>query len=85
MRPCAPVYPDIRVRQAMQKAINLEELARTYYQGAVEAIPPPMINVKGFYTPFHELPKAVQEGYAFDPKKAKEPLAEAGYPNCIKV
>ena len=26
-----PWYPDIRVRQAMQKAINIEELAATYY------------------------------------------------------
>ena len=28
-----PWYPDIRVRQAMQKAINIEELAATYYGG----------------------------------------------------
>ena len=85
----APWYPDIRVRQAMQKAINLEELAATHYGGIEDPKPRPMVwggsELDGYSTPWSERPEAVREGYTYDPQRARELLAEAGYPDGFTV
>jgi peptide/nickel transport system substrate-binding protein len=69
---------DIKVRQALSLAINREELAKTYF--------------KGFATPGGRIWMAPYS-WAWDPKwgvdpydpaKAKQLLAEAGYPNKFK-
>lgn len=84
-----PWYPDIRVRQAMQKAINIEELAATYYGGVSDPIPQPFVwggsELDGYSTPWSQRPEAVREGYTYDPQRARELLAEAGYPDGFKV
>jgi len=76
-------YSDIRVRKAMQMAINLEELAEGYYNGTAD--PHPQILNEMLYpnltTPFDDMPEDVQEAFTYNPEGARALLAEAGYPN----
>jgi ABC-type transport system substrate-binding protein len=73
-----------KVRQAMNKAINRDELLRTLYKGRAR----PMY-VHGFYP---DLPgwdptweKRFPELYGYDVPAAKRLLAEAGYPKGFKA
>ena len=78
-------YSDIRVRKAMQMAINLPELAATYYGGT--ALDFPMMvhpSFPAYFTPLEELPEDCQEAFIYNPEGAKALLAEAGYPNGFK-
>ena len=82
-----PPFTDIKVRQALQMAINLEELAGIYYGGAAEPNPYGLINpsLNGYYTPFDEWPEDVKYTYTYNPEGARELLAEAGYPDGFKT
>jgi ABC-type transport system substrate-binding protein len=73
-----------KVRQAMNKAINRDELLKALYKG--RATP---TYVAGFYP---DLPgwdptweKRFPDLYGYDPKRAKQLLAEAGYPKGFKA
>src|SRR5215510_8036707 len=73
-----------KVRQPMNKAINRDEILKVMYKG--RAAP---TYVAGFYP---DLPgwdptwqKRFPEMYGYDLKKAKQLLAEAGYPNGFKA
>ena len=73
-----------KVRQAMNKAINREELLKVLYKGRAT-----YTYVMGFYP---DLPgwdptweKRFPEMYGYDPKKARQLLAEAGYPKGFKA
>ncbi|MGH8058414.1 MAG: ABC transporter substrate-binding protein, partial [Candidatus Entotheonellia bacterium] len=77
-------WTNIKVRQAMNKAVNRAELLRVLYKGRAT----PMY-VHGFYP---DLPgwdptweKRFPEMYGYDVKAAKRLLAEAGYPNGFKA
>jgi ABC-type transport system substrate-binding protein len=77
-------WTNIKVRQAMNKAINRDELLKVLYKGRAA----PMY-VAGFYP---DLPgwdptweKRFPEMYGYDVKAAKRLLAEAGYPNGFKA
>jgi ABC-type transport system substrate-binding protein len=77
-------WTDKKVRQAMNKAINRDEILKVMYKG--RATP---TYVAGFYP---DLPgwdptwaKRFPEMYGYDPKKAKQLLAEAGYPKGFKA
>ena len=76
------LFNDIRVRQAMQMAIDLETINETYYRGFAKWQPQGMIgdSLTGFYVPFEEWPEAVKQGYRYDPQGAEKLLDEAGYP-----
>ena len=80
-------WGDIRVRQALQMAINREEIAEEFYRGYVTPDPYPLMGslVKGFFTPFEEWPEETKKYFRYDPEAARQLLAEAGYPNCFKV
>ncbi len=80
-------WGDIRVRQALQMAINREEIAEEYYRGYVTPDPYPLwgSRVKGFYTPFEDWPEETKKYYRYDPEAARQLLAEAGYPDGFKV
>jgi ABC-type transport system substrate-binding protein len=73
-----------KVRQAMNKAINRAELLKVLYKGRAT-----YTYVMGYYP---DLPgwdptweKRFPEMYGYDPKKAKQLLAEAGYPKGFKA
>jgi peptide/nickel transport system substrate-binding protein len=80
-------WMDIRVRQALQMAINLEEIADVHYSGFVKPIPYPQFGqpVLGFYTPYEKWPEEVKQYFRYNPEGAKKLLAEAGYPDGFKV
>ena len=80
-----PPFGDIRVRKAMQMALDLEAITATYFKGQASATPQGMVGVKGYYIPFEEWPEEVKKGYMYDPEGAKKLLAEAGYPNGFKT
>ena len=70
---------DIRVRQAMSYAINRQEICDTYFQGT--AVP----GGRWFMSPnswgWSGASQEVQNGDPYDPAKAKQLLADAGYPS----
>ena len=80
-----PPYDDIRVRKAMQMAINLEEINDTYYKGYLsyaDLIPRGLVGrgMKGYHGPFEEWPEELQQEYTYNPEEAERLLDEAGYP-----
>ncbi len=80
-------FNDIKVRYAMNLAVNQQELAQDYYGGYADILGWPYANLKVFspiYTPLEEQSKTVQDLFGYDVARAKELLAEAGYPDGFK-
>ncbi|MDA0745893.1 MAG: ABC transporter substrate-binding protein, partial [bacterium] len=73
-----PPFHLLKVRRAVNHAVNKQALVDNLYQGlavpAVNPIPPTMWG-------YHD----GVEGYAYDPERAKALLAEAGFPNGFKT
>ncbi|HLR21820.1 MAG TPA: glutathione ABC transporter substrate-binding protein [Tissierellaceae bacterium] len=67
-------YDDVEVRQALNHAIDVDEIIDVVLEGAgTRATGPINDKVFGYDESL--------EGYEYDPEKAKEMLAEAGYPD----
>jgi peptide/nickel transport system substrate-binding protein len=82
MRVDTKPFDDIRVRQAMNMAVNREDIVKSIYSGHAEVFGFPMHpDYVGYFEPLTAMPKAVQDLYSYNPAKAKQLLAEAGYPN----
>jgi len=80
-------FNDVRLRRALMMAIDQKEIGDTYYGGEYELIgapSSPIPELMDTVTPFEELPQSVQEQFEYHPDKAKQLLAEAGYPNGLK-
>ena len=75
-------FDDIRVRRAMQMALDLETLHDTYFKGWGTWGPQGLVanDVPVAGIPFEEWPEEVKRGYVYDPEGAEELLDEAGYP-----
>ena len=81
-----PPFDDIRVRRAMQLALDLETIASTYFKGFADPRPHGVIhNDVSLGTPFDQWPEEVKQYYRYDPERAKQLLAEAGYPDGFKT
>ena len=80
-------YNDLRVRKALQMAIDLPNIAKSYYGGGAEPYPSTLTNrdVKGWGFPYEEWPQDLKDEYAYNPAAAKKLLADAGYPNGFKT
>ena len=76
-----PPWNDIRVRQAMQMALDLETIVNAYFKGYGDATPHGVIanDAPGFGTPFEEWPEEVKKTYRYDPEGAEALLDAAGY------
>ena len=78
-----PPFNDIRVRIAMQKALDLETINETWGKGWGTTQPAGVIGhrcVKGWNYPYEEWPEEIKERYTYDPAGAEALLDEAGYP-----
>ncbi len=75
-----PPFNDIRVRQAMNMAVDLETINKTYYIGVGNWLPQGQIaNDVAGGIPFEEWPEELKKGYMYDPEGAENLLDEAGY------
>ncbi len=78
----------LKVRRALNMAINKQELIDQYYGGNAElfAFPwPPTSDFDGIFRPLSTYPEDVQELFQYKPDKARQLLKEAGYPNGFKA
>jgi peptide/nickel transport system substrate-binding protein len=79
-------FSDVRVRQALLYGIDLNAINESLYKGLGD-----LISFPYFYDPAYarlylglddpEMPADVKDMYSYNPEKAKELLAEAGYPD----
>lgn len=82
MRMDTKPFDDIRVRRAMNMAIDKQAILKSYYGGHAEMLGYPQHpDYVGSYEPLDTMPPEVKELYQYNPAKAKQLLAEAGYPN----
>lgn len=72
-------FDDIRVRRALNLAVDKNAIIKSYYGGNAEMLAYPMHpTYTGYYEPLKDMPDSVKELYSYDPAKAKKLLAEAG-------
>ncbi len=81
-------FKDVGVRQALNLAVNQREILEDYYKGKGTMLAYPFVPKPSFadvYVPLEEMPEAVKELFEYKPEKARQLLAEAGYPNGFKT
>ncbi len=75
-------FADPRVRRALNLAVNQREIVELFYGGHAELMAYPQHPGFGaYYQPLEEMPASVQELFDYNPERARELLAEAGYPD----
>ncbi|NLE94232.1 MAG: ABC transporter substrate-binding protein [Dehalococcoidia bacterium] len=86
MRTDKPPFNDIRVRRALAMAIDRQAILKKYYndQAELAASLPNLPDYAGMYVPMDQLPESSRELYEYHPDRAKQLLAEAGYPDGLK-
>ena len=71
---------DVRVRRALNLAVNQREIVDLFYGGHAELMAYPQHPGFGeYFQPLEDMPASVQELFSYNPAKAKQLLAEAGY------
>ena len=79
MRVDTKPFDDIRVRRALNMAVNKQEIVKAYYNGNADLFGYPMHpDYTGYFEPLDKMPIAAQELFVYNPEKAKALLAEAG-------
>lgn len=75
-------FDDVRVRRALNMAVNKQEIIKSFYNGNAELFAYPQgPDYSGYFQSLEEQPASVRELFEYDPAKAKKLLAEAGYSN----
>lgn len=79
-------FSDVRVRRALQMAVDRQLMIDEYFHGEGLLINWPVRPFEAEHmTPAAELPPKAKELFEFNPEKARKLLAEAGYPKGFKA
>ena len=82
MRTDTKPFDDVRVRRAMNMAVNKQEIVSSFFGGNAEVFGYPQHPDYGaYFEPLSSMPESIKELYVYNPDKAKKLIAEAGYPN----
>lgn len=86
LRTDRPPLDDVRVRRALNMAIDRQQMIQLLYEGNAELMTFPQHPEFGdYYQPLSEMPESVQELFEYNPEKAKALLAEAGLENGFDI
>ena len=79
-------FDDVRVRKAMAMALDRQAILDSVYggEGVIFNFPYSKGHGEALFTPLEKLPKTTAEQFEYNPERAKQLLAEAGYPNGFK-
>jgi len=81
-------FKDLRVRRALMMATDFNAIKKDFFADDAELLGWPITNQKELsaaYLSIQDAPASVQELWRYDPDKAKQLLAQAGYPNGFKT
>jgi len=80
-------FTDIRVRQALNMAVNRPLIAQGYFGGTEEPVPAGMLipDYVGYAYPYSEWSQDLKDVYSFNIGKARSLMTDAGYPNGFKT
>ena len=68
-------FDDIRVRRALNMAVNKQEIVSAYYNGNAELFSYPQHpDYKGYFEPLEAMPASIKELFEYSPQKAKKLL-----------
>ncbi len=74
-------FDDVRVRRAMNLAVNQQEIVDRFYGGNAELMAYPQHPEFGqYFEPLEQMPEQVQQLFTYDPKEARRLLDEAEVP-----
>lgn len=80
-------FTDINVRIAMQMAVDIDAIAKGYYNGTSDTKPCGLVSpaMKGYCYAYEDWPQSLKNEYSYDLKTARQLLSDAGYPNGFKT